>query len=1090
MINNFLTYFHEIQNTYLSQEAREVSYRTSLENLLNESKPSSKIQVIHEGKREGKFGIPDFKIKQNEGIIGYIETKIIGENLDKILLSEQIKKYILLSDNILLTNYLEWIWIQDGAVMKRENLAQVSDLADRKKVLSPENIAAVAQLIQHFFSTPPKGVSTPKKLAESLAIRARFLQDLLAIELQRQMQDDKKGKLYGLYETFQSFIFKGLTIAEFADAFAQNLAYGLFLARLNANTNRITLYNVGEFIPNAFELIRELVDFLKELNKFEYKETKWIIEEILALLNELDLDAIQKSLSFIQKKGENESEGGIKDPYIYFYEDFLAAYNPDLRKAKGVYYTPPAVVNFIVRGIEAILKQNFQIKEGLSNSKKVTILDFATGTGTFLIEILQQIFANTPTEKRKKLIKEHILKNIYGFEYLIAPYTIAHLKISQFLKEQNYEFSEEERLQIYLTNTLEPISAQRNFLVPALSKESEEAQKIKNKPILVICGNPPYSVSSSNKSPYIDNSLKLYKERLGEQKTSLDDDYVKFIRFAHQKITKVGNGVVAIITNNSYLDGITHRKMRESLLHDFDKLYILNLHGNSIKKEGDENVFDIRVGVSMFLAIKAQKPVKEKEVLYFSTKDNGIDKRKEKYLFCLENDLNSVNWIKLQPHAPNFWFVPKNLVGLVEYNQFWSVKDIFNVYSTGIKTKIDSIAIDFQENTLVKRIKDILDTKYRLSEIITKFNLKKNTTWEHERAIKVNFDKNKITDYDYRPFSRRKIYYDKDFLSRSRSEVMDNFFERENIGLEVGRLEFIAFVSNLISDEHFCGSGSYKFPLYLYQKATQELDLSSNIPYQKALKKLQKEMDFWKTHYESQKHHITHIAGGYHNGDRQKALDNNEQVYEMQKARLEKDMATLEVKYNAKIEIEGEYQKVPNFSYKFQSFLAEKYEAEISPEQILAYMYAILHSPVYREKYFEFLKTDFPQIPFVTDFTVFQALTKIGEELIQAHLMKNDSLKVDLYEGEGNNEVQKSNGFSEKENRLYINKTQYFAKVTPEIWEFRIGAYPVLEKYLKDRKGQILNNSEIENVEAVVKILAFTQEKMQEIAEIVIMEME
>jgi len=1090
MTNHFLTYFQEIQNTYLSQEAREVSYRTSLENLLNELKPSAQMQVIHEGKREGKFGIPDFKIKQNEGIVGYIETKIIGENLEKILKSEQVQKYILLSDNILLTNYLEWIWIQDGTVMKRENLAKVTDLADKKTLLSNENITAVAQLIQHFFSTPPKGVSTPKKLAEALAIRARFLQDLLGAELQRQEEEDKKGKLYGLFVTFQSFVFKGLTRAEFADAFAQNLAYGLFLARLNANTNRITLYNVAEFIPNAFELIQELVDFLKELNKAEYRETKWIIEEVLALLNELDLGEIQKSLSFIQKNTQNEVDEGAKDPYIYFYEDFLAAYNPDLRKSKGVYYTPPAVVNFIVRGIEDVLKQDFQIKEGLSDRKKVTILDFATGTGTFLIEILQQIFAHTTNpEKRKSLIQEHILKNIYGFEYLIAPYTIAHLKISQFLKEQKYELSGEERLQIYLTNTLEPISAQQNLLVPALSKESEEAQKIKNKPILVICGNPPYSVSSSNKSAYIDNSLKLYKEGLGEQKTSLDDDYIKFIRFAHQKITKVGNGVVAIITNNSYLDGITHRKMRESLLNDFDKLYILNLHGNSIKKEGDENVFDIRVGVSIFLAVKTQKPAKEKDVFYFSTKDNGINKRKEKYQFCLENELKTVKWTKLQPHAPHFWFVPKNLVGLSEYNQFWNVKDIFNVYSTGIKTKIDSIAIDFQENTLAKRIKDILDTKYRLSGIISKFDLKKNTTWEHERAIKATFDKNKITDYDYRPFNRRKIYYDKDFLSRSRSEVMDNFFERENIGLEVGRLEFIAFVSNLISDEHFCGSGSYKFPLYLYQKATQKLDLSSNIPYQKALKKLQKEMDFWKTHYETQKHHITHIAGGYHNGDRQKALDNNEQVYEMQKVRLEKDMAALEAKYNAKIEIEGEYQKVTNFSYQFQTFLAEKYEEEISPEQVLAYTYAILHSPVYREKYFEFLKNDFPKIPFVADFTVFQALTKIGAELIQAHLMKNSSLKADLYEGEGNNEVLKLD-FSEKENRLYINKTQYFANVKPEIWAFRIGAYPVLEKYLKDRKGQVLSISEIENVETIVKILAFTQEKMQEIAEIIIMEME
>jgi predicted helicase len=1064
-------YLKKIQETYLSTEAREVSYRSHLENLLNELKLDNQLSIIHEGKREGRFGIPDFKIKKTDTIIGYIETKNLSENLEKVLKSEQIQKYKSLSNNLLLTNYLEFIWIKDNEICQIEKLLNIEDIKNLNFIVENSNYENFTTLISKFLSTSPQGIASPKKLAESLAIRAKFLKDILLEELDRQQKEENSGRLFGLYDTFKTFVFQQLSISEFTDAFAQNLAYGLFLAKLNANQSIINLYNVRQFIPHSFELLRELVDFLSELDKPNYVETRWIIEEILTLLNHLELNEIQKSLSFNKKHTDNEVFYS-KDPYIYFYEDFLASYDQNLRKAKGVYYTPPAIVNFIVRSINDILKEEFEIVEGLSDKKRVTILDFATGTGTFLVEILQQIFEQvTQIEKRKLIIKEHILKNIYGFEYLIAPYTVAHLKLSQFLKEHAYQLTDKERIQIYLTNTLEPNTAQKNFLVPALSKESEEAQKIKNKPILVICGNPPYSISSTNKSEYINNSLKIYKEGLNEQKINLDDDYIKFIRFAQQKIAVSGEGVIAIITNNSYLDGITHRKMRESLLNDFDKIYILNLHGNSIKKEGDDNVFDIRVGVSILICIKRNNN-SEKQIYYFSTKENQINKRSEKYQFCLENDLKTVKWTKLSPHAPNFWFVEKDLRANEEYQNFWSVKDIFKTYSVGVKTKIDSIAIDFDEKKLSKRIEDILKTKYRLPEIIKKFKLNPKTTWEYDKAIKANFDKENIVEYDYRPFNRRKLYYDKNFLSRSRSEVMDNFFKKENIGLEVGRLEFIAFVSELISDEHFCGGASYKFPIYVYEESTifsQNLPKTDNLLFKEYFK-AKKEYDKAEKNYLNAKEDKDlHIA------DEMKAIaDEHRAIVEMWEKRIKLQKA----------KEEKGLVKNENISSNFRKVLFEKYAKEWTAEEILGYVYAILHSNSYKQRFAELLKTDFPKIPLVEGVELFQSISQIGQNLVKAHLLKDEQLKVNSYEGEGSNKVEKI-VYNESLNRLYINQTQYFSQVNKEVWEYQIGSYAVLEKYLKDRKEDESILEYVEHIEKIIAVLNFTIFQSKKVDELI-----
>ncbi|MDI6854609.1 MAG: N-6 DNA methylase, partial [Deltaproteobacteria bacterium] len=629
MIEAFKAYFEQIKKLD-AEDATEHTLRPALDNLLSALAAKKNIKVIHEPKRDpsGK-GAPDFKFKLNECILGYLENKKIGEKLDQFLKSDQILKYLRLSGNLILTDYLEWIWLKDGEIVKRETLAYPSDIGYPKARLDRDKAECVAELINGFLSTPPKGIGRAKDLALALAIRCHELRDFLTDELTRQEREHQQGKLFGLFGVFQRDVFHELDTAGFADAFAQMLGYGLFLARLNrGNGAPISLHNAKQYIPANFELIRELVDFLDELEKEEYRQIKWLVEEILSILNTLDVAALREDLAFSKRQGrlfpQSEEERLLfaKDPYVYFYEDFLKAYDKAMRKSRGIYYTPPPVVNFIVRAVNDTLKSVFGIKAGLADRKRVTVLDFATGTGTFLLEVMEQILEETSEGLRDQLISEHILKNLYGFEYLIAPYTIAHLKLSQYLQDKGFRMQPRERLHIYLTNTLEPIEPQKNYLLPALSKEVELAQGVKNKPILVITGNPPYSGHSLNPSyrevpfeaksgqirkkkipTFIGGLIETYKQvdgqPLGEKNPKwLQDDYVKFIRFAQWKMEQVEEGVVGIITNHSFLDNPTFRGMRRSLMQTFNRIYVLDLHGSTKKKEKtpeggkDENVFD------------------------------------------------------------------------------------------------------------------------------------------------------------------------------------------------------------------------------------------------------------------------------------------------------------------------------------------------------------------------------------------------------------------------------------------------------------------------------------------------------------------
>lgn len=1050
-MTRFDVYLRKLRETPLDEHTEHTG-RSALEALLNQFAAEALapgISVQHEPKREADKGAPDFKIKRQGMILGYVEVKEIGANLDKILKSDQIAKYRKLSDNIIVTDYLQFIRVNGaGKIIDRQSLAFPSDLEGRTIRVSPDKAEAVGKLLSAFFSSPPQGLQRAQQLALALATRSKLLRDYLVEELIRQERAKEKGRLHALYDVFREQVFHELTIKEFADAFAQMLAYGLFLAKLNTGDDDvIALENVRKFIPGSFRLIRELVRFLEEMQEAEYDDAKWVVDEILSIVNGLAIEGIRDDLSFRQRKtisrkvravDEEEHRLFERDPFIYFYEDFLKAYDKDTRKSRGVYYTPPPVVNFIVRAVDDILKDTFNIPEGLADHRRVTVLDFAAGTGTFLLEVMQRIFDNIGGPRAGKadaVVREHMLRNLYGFEYLIAPYTIAHLKLSQYLKDKDHPLEEDERLQVYLTNTLEPVEPQRNAFVPELSNEVEQAQRVKETPILVILGNPPYSGHSKNKGAWITSSIGEYRKGFPDlskpaQGKWLQDDYVKFIRFAQMKMDGgvyesadengqmqsladegVERGIVGIVTNHSWLDNPTFKGMRKSLMETFDQIRILDLHGNAKKQERapdggkDENVFDIEQGVAIALFVK--DPALEKGVWH----GDLWGERLEKYRALASSDASILRY-RLSPGSPEWLFKRQDADAAAAYRKLWSVPAIFGPIgdpAPGIVTTHDEFAISFTAEESREKVSALLQTKSE-EEARRLFTLCSTNQWNYKRAI------NDLKEIDlvkaatkvlYRPFDTRWTVWDRNVAVHRRERVM-NHIRCGSIALIYVRqishsseaVSVYAHVTNDVTDNRvFLSSKGVAFvsPIYLNNNNT----------------------------------------------------DNR-----------------------------------GNLSTSFREYIDRRIGRHYSPEEIFGYIYAVLHAPSYRSRYAEFLRSDFPRIPFPEGSEDFEALSTLGSAVVESHLQPELLRRrgFALYHGRGDHAVEFVR-YSSQDRAISINKTQSFRPVPQDVWEFHIGGYQVLDKYLKSRKGRALSLDEINHVAAVADSLAFTIEQMARIDE-------
>lgn len=1013
---NIEQYIKAINEQFRTGIAREHSYRPMLQQLLDEQLPS--FVVTNEPARID-CGAPDFIIssKKTNTPVFYIEAKDIDDrDLDgRKENKEQFSRYKKSLDHIIFTDYLDFHLYENGEWVKNVRLAEVHG---DKICLCKESIDDFNALISHISTTRPATITSAKRLAEQMAAKARILSSTInnAFRLAEENEDayEANKQLQAQLDAFRLVLINGLTPESFADIYAQTVAYGMFAARLHDNTpNDFSRQEAANLIPKTNPFLRNI---FQQIAGYDLDERiAWVVDDLVNVFLATDVQKVMKNYT---KKGMHH------DPMIHFYEDFLTAYNPALRKSKGVWYTPQSVVQFIVRAVDEILKSDFELAEGLADHSKfihevvneqyskgdrfkgkstkptikqemhrVQILDPATGTGTFLAEVVNQIYDKFQGMQGmwQGYVDEHLLPRIHGFELLMASYAVAHLKLDMLLEQTGFNHTDnKKRLKIYLTNSLEECHPDTGTLwVQWLSDEASAANRIKRDcPVMVMIGNPPYSGESQNKGEWIMQLMEDYKKEPGG-KTGLkernpkwiNDDYVKFIRLAQYYIERNKCGVIGFINPHGFLDNPTFRGMRWNLLSTFDKIYTINLHGNNKKKEtchdgsADENVFDIQQGVSINLFVKTgeKKATELGKVYYYDL----YGKREDKYAFLENTPFTEVEYKELNPIAPMYFFVPKDFELMEEYEKGVSLDCIFCQTNVSVVTAKDKILVDFNRKDLLNKVSSYY------GEASNEF----------------------IQEYAYRPFDKRFIYYDTKLIERAREILMKNFIGHDNIALltcrQIAGNDWLhVSIDNHIVDDCRVSNKTkergYVFPLYLY---TDEFGKETKV------------------------------------------------------ANLNED----------------EWQKFNNAIGR-----------TTTPEELLAYIYAVLHSPRYRERYKEFLKIDFPRIPLPTSEAEFDRLAQIGQQLIDLHLMTDTQRWKcsTTFPEEGSQQIDL---LKWKDNKVWINEKQYFGNVPEEVWNFYIGGYQPAQKWLKDRKGRTMSFDDIKHYLHIVHALTETIKLMQKL---------
>ena len=860
-------YIASINQRYKLGNATEHTFRGDLQQLIESIVPE--IRATNEPKRQS-CGAPDYILTKKDIPVGFIEAKDIGdkdlEGAKKTGNKEQFDRYKASLGNLIFTDYLNFLLYRDGQFITKIAIATTPDPSKGGEIKPiPENFATFENLIKDFCTHIGQTIKSSKKLAEMMAGKARLLSEVMEKALTSDEKQQEDSTLKDQMMAFKQILIHDITPKEFADLYAQTIAYGMFAARLHDPTlPTFSRQEAAELIPRSNPFLRKLFGYIAGPDIDD--RIKWIVDNLVEIFLACNVEEILKNYGKSTK---------TEDPIIHFYETFLSEYDPRLRKARGVWYTPAPVVNFIVRAIDDILKTEFGLPQGLADTSKtkiavnsqtadkrsatgykqmehevhrVQILDPATGTGTFLAEVIKQVHSRFKGQQGiwSNYVETHLLPRLNGFELLMASYAMAHLKLDLVLKETGYtttppvghpsnggELRRGGRIRVYLTNSLEEHHPDTGTLFANwLSSEANEANRIKrDTPVMVVMGNPPYSVSSSNKSEWIEKLTADYKKDLNERNIQpLSDDYIKFIRFGQHFIDKNGSGILAYISNNSFIDGIIHRQMRKNLLESFDSIYILDLHGNSKKKETcpdgstDQNVFDIMQGVSINLFVKTGK--KKKNELGKAFHFDLFGKRELKYNYLQENSLKSFEWNELKVEAPNYFLVKKDFGGNIDYEKGFKIDELFVLYNNGIETGKDSFFYSFSKSELIQRLQLAYSDKH---EAIRKFEISDTESFRFlEKFTQSNFDECNIRQISYRPFDNIISYYDRNLQRRPAYNTMKNLF-KDNLGLLVPRQVSEnfkhVFISkyptdcNLTSTAKKFGSAPL-FPLYLYPEAT------------------------------------------------------------------------------------------------------------------------------------------------------------------------------------------------------------------------------------------------------------------------------
>ncbi len=838
-------------------------------------------------------------------------------------------------------------------------------------------------LLEQQVNSKERALLSQKALAVGLAEHAH----LLRVALNEAFQDEgTDGPLHVRWRVLHAPTQPALSFEQSADLYAQVVCYGFFAARSIWPDTTLDRFEVVDRLPLTSPVLTEIFGYIGG-DRLDWR-VAGALDSLAEWLNGVALTEIESSPTGL----------------VRFYEDFLAVYNPELRQARGVYYTPGPVVSYIVRSVDSLLKREFGLAGGLGDG--VQVLDPAVGTGAFLSGVIDHVQAAFQDEQTAWLryISRDLLPRLSGFEVLLAPCAIAHLTLGLQLAQGGYTFQAGARLNIYPANVLEA------------GFSSGQGGP------LVIVGNPPYSGVSANMAGLGATLVNDYKtvdgQPLHERKHWLQDDYVKFIRFGQQAIERVGSGILAFISNHGYLDNPTFRGMRQSLMQTFDQIYLLDLHGNAKKRERspdgspDENVFDIQQGVAIGIFVKRSGTAKIDARVYHSELWGKRMVGGGKYDWLGQHELATTEWQPLAPQSPYYLFVPQNRQHSQEYAQGWRLTDIMPLHTTGVLTARDRFVIDFEDGPLKARIATFLDPQLDDATVQERLALSENYSWRVSAARRqLQAVKNwecGLTDILYRPFDTRRILYHRAVVWRVRDQIMRHM-QNENVGLVCARQQSVggewalvgaadriiesAYISNKTAEIN------YLFPLYLYSDHGRLPNLDERFIAQC-----------------SARLGLTFVADG-----------------------------------------QGDLQTT------------------FGPKDILNYIYAILHKPTYRQRYAEFLKLDFPRLPLPSSLPHFRELGEIGDELLALHLGQRLASPIVSFPVSGTNlvEMVKYEGLANS-GRVWINQTQYFEGIRPEVWAFRQGSYQVSYKWLKDRKGRTLTQSDVEQYRRIITALSET----------------
>lgn len=1071
MLKSYLTKLHQI---YAHGDAREESFYSALETLIDDYAATMSHTHIHVTTLPKKTdaGNPDFRIWDGkQHIIGYIEAKAPTiERLDSIEHSEQLSRYRKTFPNLILTNFLEFRLYRDGEPIRSAKIGRPFVLHKLGGIPPVEQEGEFLALFEQFFAFVLPAVHNAKSLATELAKRTRFLRDeIIASELQGESK--QQSDLAGFYDAFKTYLIGNLSEQDFADLYSQTIAYGLFAARTRAESgfNRKLAY---DYIPRTIGILRDLFRFVSfgDLPK----QMEWMLDDISDLLAIADVKQLLHQYFY---------EGKGADPIIHFYETFLAAYDPETRERRGVYYTPDPVVSYIVRSLHDILKHTFQRPYGLADDA-VTVLDPAAGTLMFMAEAaktaVQEYGNHWGSGAVSEFIRQHILRHFYAFELMMAPYAVGHLKMAFLLEELGCALGESDRFQLYLTNTLEMEELQQITLpgMKSLSEESHVAHEIKTRQnILVILGNPPYSGQSANTGTWITNSIKQGEtliegvkddgyyavdgKPLNEKNPKwLLDDYVKFLRFAQCKIEQTGHGVVGMITNHSYLENPTFRGMRRSLMRSFDEIYVFDLHGNSLKKEtcpdgsNDENVFDIRQGTAIIFLIKTPKSEASQECSVYHAELWGL-RDTVKYPELLEKSIATTQWRQIFPQTDMYLFAPRDDRLQAAYQKNPRLSEIFQQSSVGVATARDNLALQWSPEEVWTTVLNFSKMDPELARVA--YNLGEDARdWKVKLAqqdlLDSGLNKEQIIPLFYRPFDMRFTYYtgkSRGFHCMPRGDIMRHviplfyrpfdmrftYYTGKSRGFHCRPREEV--MRHIINESNLC---------LIFTRST-----TANKPF---------------THVFCTEHGI--IARFFPD------------------ASCVPYFAPLYVYPEKDLFNNGEQEKhrVSNLNPHIVKKLSETYQRAIDDEQIFFYIYAILHSEEFRVKYAKLLQSDYPRILFTHEVELFDLMAGFGKRLVELHLLASDELDPPLtkFEGAGDNRVEEVK-YDPKKQLININAFQYFAPVAQDAWEFEIAGYQVCQKWLKDRKNRPLTFDDIKTYCHIVTALNQTNDIQKKIDE-------